>query len=445
MGLKDFIVTPVLLILVYTLAYLIRKKVSDQNIKKYFIPGLSLKIIGAIALGLIYQYYYDGGDTFSYFDNGSKYIWEAFWDSPIKALQLILANGENNPNTFEYASEILYYYDQPSYFVVRIAGIFDIFTFHTYSATAVLFALLSFSGIWAMFLVFYKMFPKMHLQLAIALFFIPSVFFWGSGLLKDSITLGALGWATYAFVQIFLFRKKLVSSIVILLISFFSIYEVKIYILLCFVPALMIWYYMVNMGKVKNLVIKAMILPFTIILLFAGGYYSVKLIGQENRRYNLDRLSFTAESTARWLSFVSEREGGSGYTLGDFDYSISGIVRKTPSAIWVTLFRPYMWEVKNLVMFFSALESFILLIFTVSVLVNIIIQRKIMMLFTNPVVVFCLVFSIIFAFARGISTYNFGTLVRYKIPMMPFYIIGLFILLFYSKRSRKFLLLTSRE
>lgn len=182
-----------------------------------------------------------------------------------------------------------------------------------------------------------------------------------------------------------------------------------------------------------------MILPFTILFLLAGGYYSVELIGQENRRYNLERLSYTAESTARWLSYVSEREGGSGYTLGDFDYSFSGIIRKTPSAIWVTLFRPYMWEVKNLAMFFSALESLILLIFTVSVLVNIIIQRKIMTLFTNPVVVFCLVFSIIFAFAIGISTYNFGTLVRYKIPMMPFYIIGLCLILFQSSRKRRFI------
>jgi hypothetical protein len=445
MGLKDFIVTPVLLVLIYTLAYWFRGNLSDRNTRRYFVPALSLKIIGAISLGLIYQFYYEGGDTFIYFDRGSKFIWEAFWDSPLKAMQLIFANGEYNPNTFEYASEILHYNDLSSYFVVRIAGIFDILTFHTYSATAVLFALFSFSGIWAMFLVFYRMFPKMHLQLAIALFFIPSVFFWGSGLLKDSITLGALGWSTYTFVQIFINRRKFVTSTVILLISFYFIYTIKIYILLCLVPAFMIWYYLVHMGKIKNIVLKAMILPFTLTFLLAGGYYSVKIIGQENRRYNLEKLSYTAESTARWLSYVSEREGGSGYTLGDFDYSLSGIIRKTPSAIWVTLFRPYVWEVKNLVMFLSALESFILLIFTIAVIIKAILMRKIDNLFSNPVIVFCLLFSIIFAFAVGISTYNFGTLVRYKIPMMPFYIMGLFLLLSHSKRSRKLVRLTSRE
>lgn len=445
MSLQDFIVTPVLLILIYVLAIVIRRNVADKLTRKYFIPGLSLKIIGAISLGLIYQFYYEGGDTFNYFDKGSKYIWEAFWDSPAKALQLMFANGEYNPETFEYASEIIYYNDLPSYFVVRVASFFDLFTFHTYSATAILFAVFSFSGLWAMYMVFYRMLPKMHLQLAIAIFFIPSVFFWGSGILKDTITLGALGWAVYAFAEIFMFKRNFLLGSVLLGFSFFMIYEIKIYILLCLVPALMIWFYMAKIGKIRNLVLKTMILPFTIVLLVFGGYYSVKFIGEENHRYKLERLSYTAESTARWLSYVSEKQEGSGYTLGDFDYSANGILRKTPAAIWVTLFRPYLWEAKNLVMFFAAVESLLLLIFTVVVIVSIILKKRIAVLFSNPIVVFCLIFSITFAFAIGLSTYNFGTLVRYKIPMMPFYLIAMFILYSYTKRPRKFVAFTSSE
>ena len=63
--------------------------------------------------------------------------------------------------------------------VIKIAAVLDIFTFATYSATAVLFAVLSFSGMWVLFLAFYRIKPAMHLALAIAIFFIPSVFFWG--------------------------------------------------------------------------------------------------------------------------------------------------------------------------------------------------------------------------------------------------------------------------
>ena len=47
-------------------------------------------------------------------------------------------------------------------------------------------------------------------------------------------------------------------------------------------------------------------------------------------------------------------------------------------------------------------------------------------------------FSLFLAFAIGISTSNFGSLVRYKIPVMPFYIASLFIINYYdSLRDKK--------
>jgi hypothetical protein len=442
---KDLIVTPLLLILIYLLAYILRYFVANNTIRRYFLPGLTLKIIGALAVGFIYQFYYGGGDTFAYFEMGSRFIWEAFMDSPIKAFQLIFSDGSYYPETMEYASKILFYEDKPSYFVVRVAGFFDIFTFHTYSATACLFALLSFSGLWAMYTSFYKMFPRLHLEIAVALFFIPSVFFWGSGILKDSITLGALGWATYAFHAIFIERRKLISSLLILFFSFFIIYEIKIYILLCYIPALLIWLYVMYMKNVRNLVLKIMILPVSLFLLIGTGYFAVRKIGEENRRYNLERLSQTAEATARWLSYVSIREEGSAYSLGDFDYSTEGIMRKAIPAIWVTLFRPYLWEARNPVMALSAIESFLIFLFFLFVISIAVIRGRVRGLWNHPVIIFCLFFTLTFSFAVGISTYNFGSLVRYKIPMMPFFLIGLFLLLNYFKSRRKLSRLVFRE
>lgn len=437
MELIDLIVTPLLLILIFVFAYFIRYFVADHTIRKYFLPGLTLKILGAISLGLIYQFYYDGGDTFTYFNMGSRYIWEAFLDSPGKALRLIFAQGEYLPETWEYASKIIFYDDLPSFFVVRVAGIFDILTFHTYSATASLFALVSFSGLWAMYTSFYKMFPRLHLEFAIAIFFIPSVFFWGSGILKDSITLGALGWATYSFHSIFIERKNIISSLLIMMISLFTIYEIKIYILLCFIPALLIWLYVHYMNKVRNLVLKMMVFPVSVFILLGSGYFAVKKIGEENQRYNLANLTQTAEATARWLTYVSLREEGSAYTLGDFDYTTSGILKKAFPAIWVTLFRPYVWEVRNPVMALSALESLSLFLFFLFVIFIALFRRSMNKIFKQPVITFCFFFTLSFSFAVGISTYNFGSLVRYKIPMMPFFLIGLFLVLYYSKRLRK--------
>src|SRR5690606_30192240 len=96
MTLQDLVITPLYLICIYLFAFILRDKITDKNTRRYFIPGLTVKLIGAISLGLIYQFYYDGGDTFNYFNN-SKYIWEAFKDSPLKAFQLIFSDGTHAP------------------------------------------------------------------------------------------------------------------------------------------------------------------------------------------------------------------------------------------------------------------------------------------------------------------------------------------------------------
>lgn len=435
MTLQDFVITPLYLMVIYLMAYFIRGLVSDSNTKRYFIPALTVKIIGAISVGLIYQFYYGGGDTFNYFSN-SKHIWEAFKESPPLALSLIFSKNEFTSANFQYASLMYFFHDTSSYFVVRVAGLFDIFTFHTYSATAVLFAVFSFSGLWAMYRGFYDMHKKLHFEFALAIFFIPSVFFWGSGLLKDTLTLGALGWATYATIRIFLHPKRpIVLYIILLILACYAVYLIKIYILLCFSPAIILWIFLYWRKKIPSAMLRILLTPIMIAIALALGYFALVAVGEDNQRYSLESLGKTAEITANYLYYISEKQGGSSYTLGDFDYSVTGMIKKLPLAINVTLFRPYLWEAKNPIMLLSAIESLALLIFTIVILIRtkfLTTLKKI-----DPTITFCLVFALSFAFAVGFSTYNFGSLVRYKIPLIPFYLIGLFILDHYSKSAKK--------
>ena len=52
----------------------------------------------------------------------------------------------------------------------------------------------------------------------------------------------------------------------------------------------------------------------------------------------------------------------------------------------------------------------------------------------DPVILYCFLFAILFALFVGATTANFGTLVRYKIPCTPFYIIAMFLI---QDRTRK--------
>ncbi|TRX55616.1 hypothetical protein FNH22_18495 [Fulvivirga sp. M361] len=437
MELRDLIVTPIVLFIVYVLAYLIRSRVTDVNTRRYFIPALTVKIIGALAVGFIYQFYYGGGDTFAFHTHGSRIIWEAFFDDPSKGLKLFFANGEFSGDVFKYSSKIWYFKDPYSYLVIRIAFLLDLLTVSCYSATAVLFAVLSFSGIWALYLTFYSTFKSLHFWLAFGILFVPSVFFWGSGILKDTLTLGSLGWMTYSFQQVVIKQKVALQFVFIFFLAAFLIFFIKKYILLSFLPALLIWLTASYFHKIKNIVFKLLITPLIILVCIGLGYITIQQVGRDDPRYALSNLAKTAQVTAYDIRYGwGARFGdGSGYSLGELDGSFGNMFRLAPQAINVSLFRPYLWEVKNPLMLLSALEALSCFVLTLWVMFKISPKRFLFNLF-KPEVLFCLVFSMVFAFAVGISTYNFGTLARYKIPLLPFYFTAMILLYHYGKLKK---------
>lgn len=415
---------------------------TDEVTRRYFFPALTVKLIGALALGFIYQFYYSGGDTYNFHTHGSRHIWEAFMDNPSAGLEMMLSDGVHKGSFFRYSSRIYFFQDPSSYFIIRIAAFFDLFTFSTYSSTALFFALISFIGMWLFFLTFYRRYPELHKWIAIASFFIPSVFFWGSGLLKDTIMMGCLGAATYAFDALLLQRRFSIGKVLLLVLCLFVVFSVKKFILQAFLPSVMLWVYLSYVGRIRSKALKVMLLPFVLAIIGVSGYYAVVKVGEGDSRYSVDRIAFTARETAMDIGYLTGRDAGSGYTLGELDGTIPGMVKLAPKAINVSLFRPYVWEVRNPLMLLSALESLAMLLLTV----QIIFRKRLGLLrvLAKPDIIFCLTFSIIYAFAVGISTFNFGTLVRYKIPLLPFFVMAL-ILSYYENSDTTVEALESTE
>lgn len=421
MGLQDLIITPIYFFILLSVAYIIRPLVTNKTTKPYFIPGLLFKFFGAIALGLIYQFYYDGGDTFNYHAHGSRWIWQAIMDNPVKGIQLLFISGtEHIGALFQYTSHIWYYRDPNSYMIIKIAAFFDLFTLSTYSATALFFASFSFSGLWALFSILNRIYPYCQKHIAIAVLFVPSVIFWGSGLLKDTLTLGALGWITYCMFQIVIFKKN--KWILPLLFFAWMIYSIKIYILICFVASAIVFLYKYYINAIKSGLIRLFMMPFLLSIFISLGFLIMDQISQRDSRYSLTKISETARITAYDIRYGWGARLGdnSGYTLGELDGSIESLLLLAPKGIIVSLFRPWPWEIKNPLMFIASIESFTLILLTLYMLYKVSLS-SIWKLLNQPVMLYCLCFALLFAFAVGVSTYNFGTLMRYKIPLMPFY------------------------
>ncbi|MBY0432667.1 MAG: hypothetical protein K2U26_01005 [Cyclobacteriaceae bacterium] len=436
MELKDLIVTPLLLGIVFIMAYIIRPYVTDSINRRYFFSGLIARILGAISLGLIYQFYYNGGgDTFMYHTYGSRIVWHAFLESPMLGIKLLFADGVQYKDIYQYASDIYYFRDPNSYAVIRLASIFDLFTFSTYSATAILFAVISFIGAWQFYLTFYEQYPHLHRPLAIVAFFIPSVFFWGSGILKDSITLACLGISTYQIYKIFIKKEYGLGNIVLLLSSLFVIYAIKKFILQAYLPAVIVWIGAVNTKAIRSSVLRILLVPFLVGSAVLLSYYAMYKVGEGDDRYSLAKISETARVTAYDIRYWTGREAGSGYDIGALDGTFESLVRLIPQAINVSLFRPYIWEVRNPLMLLSSIESLSLTLLVVVVLFRK--GKKLFIALTQPNILFTLLFGLVFSFAVGVSTFNFGSLARYKIPVLPFICTSFILMLDYSNRVRK--------
>ena len=443
MELRDFIVTPIIIFLVYVGAYLVRPYMTDSVNRKYFVPALSVRILGALAMGFIYQYYYHGGDTFNYHTFGSRIVWESFIENPGSGLRLIFGSTDDEPGIYKYSSRIPFFHDPNSYFVIRIAAFFDLLTFSTYSATAVLFSVISFVGMWMLFLTFYKQYPHLHQSIALATFFVPSVFFWGSGLLKDTVIIGCLGIATYHISILFIERRIIMRSILVLIGVLYVIFKIRVFVLQAYLPAVILWIMASNFRSIRSVLIKLMIVPFVACALLFSVYYAVVKIGENDVKYSVANLAKTSKITAYDIGFFTGRDAGSHYSLDIPDWTPLGMLQASPAAVNVSLFRPYVWESRNPLMFISSLESTFLLLFSLYVLLKNF--RHLFSSLGNYNVLFCLVFSITFAFAVGISTFNFGTLARYRIPLLPFYLLALIIMSNYSNNDKKLNVLDATE
>lgn len=435
LSLSDLLLTPIFLAIIYGIAYGLRPKLTNKITKKYYIPGLTLKLVGGIALGLVYEFVYGGGDTARYFHE-SKVITRAFYDSPLIGIKLLLSNGEIDPATLRYASQMGWYTASTEFFIVKISGLFGIFCNSTYTVIALFFAFTSFLGMWAMFLTFLKIYPSLHKKFAIAIFYLPSVFFWGSGLMKDSITIGALGLVFFGFYRAFIEKKAIPNSLILTLIGAFVLYSVKLYILLAFLPIALFWVFLENNRRIKNTTLRTLLKPLFIVVGISVSVLGTLNLSEGNERYDIDKIGERTKINAEYLTsdFV---QTGSAYNIGTFDGSLGSLFTVAPQAIVVALYRPFIWEVRNPAMLLSALEASFFIFLTLQFIFKVGFLKTLKLISSKPILTFCMIFSLAMAFAVGTNSGNFGSLVRYKIPLMPFYLSALFIMKGHLQQTRK--------
>lgn len=428
----DFLLLPFYLVIIFFVAYQIRQRFYPVGHpwRKYFMTGLFVKILGAIFISLIYRYYYGWGDTALYHWH-AKLINSAFDESFVKWYNMLFRIPEWYDGAYtQYTMQMDWYQAPAEYTVCSILAVIMLFTFNTFLPSAVILAAIAYSGIWALFRTFATKYPDTTKYIAIAVLYIPSTIMWGSGIFKDTICMFSLGWMTYGAFRLLINRDFRFRTVAITAISFFLLASIKIYILIAFIPAIIFWILTTYSYKIKSAFVRFIMTIGIVAVCFGGFVYVMQTYSEVFGKYSLDRIAKTSYLIS---NYIQEQTGdqGSAYNLGEVSPTAVGMLSKFPAAVNVTLFRPYLWETKKIIQLINALEATIFLLITFKVLFTLGLKTFWKTVTGDPTIQFCLIFTLIFAFAVGISSGNFGTLSRYRIPCLPFF--GLTLVLTYYK------------
>lgn len=414
-----------------------RRKIESPVLRRYHKITFWIKVFACFCYAIFVEYISRGDTTTLYFPEGYN-LYKKVLEEPSNITYLFGPGTDIDQSMLASPKLLGYFKDDSNFMVIRLTAMLCFLSLGKYMVVNLFFAMFAFTGIWKLFLFFYKQFPVLQKHFAFAILFLPTFTFWSSGILKDPLAVSAMGWFTYCSYELLVDKKNVIKNSVILMGCIYLLSVVKVYILVAYLPALAIFLLLKNASMMKNAFVKALMVGGFIlgsILGFSSVYSSmqdaiVEYAGDDLTEGIMDRQN----------NFIRQSKNeGSYFTLGvEFDASSPlGLLKIAPAAIVATLFRPFIWESRNVSTLLSSFESLTIMLFTLFVFFKAGIKNFFLNIFKRAIVIYCLFFSLVFAIFVGATTLNFGTLVRYKIPCMPFYIIALIFILYYSTGKNK--------
>lgn len=389
----------------------VRKNKKDAIV----ISALFLKIAAGILLGLLYKFHYKGGDTFFYYQEAGT-ITNYFLGHPGRIIQIFFATLE-----IPDLKDGIVFYDQPRALLFsKIISVFYLVTGGNYWIIGAFLSLINFICIHLLVSELNKGFKGIKKATVFAFYFLPTFVFWTSGLLKESLAIGALAVAV-ALVLRFIRTEEYgkFKDWLYLIISAILLWELKYYYAAIAIPMLagiLIFNIASKRKKVHPVLLFA--------VFFAG------VLSFSNLTYNLDfSRILTVIYDNHQIGLASS--GNDAIHYHTFDGSLNGFLLNLPLAFFSGLFRPSIFDASNPLQFLAAVENLMVFVFSIAALWKL--RQKIFVKNTFVIATLMYVFSlcIFLAFAAP----NFGTLSRYKVGYWPFFVLLVFIANFQKKRS----------
>ncbi|MBC8034317.1 MAG: hypothetical protein H7Y03_09235 [Chitinophagaceae bacterium] len=339
-----------LLFIIYLLffCWLISKTTSFKSTGlsvKWLIGLFLVKLAGAVIYGFIYRGFGNTSDTWQIF-NYSIEEYNFLLKHPLGYLRRI--NLELNPFYDQELSDFFgtkgsFWNDLKDQVLIKAEVLFNVFSFGNYYVNCIFYIYLTFGGYIALYKALMMIYPGSQITSLIAAFFIPSTFFWTSGMYKDGVLFMLFGYIIYHLVL--LTRARQNGSWVIVLLSIIVIGILRSYLLLILLPCLLSWWLAIKRPALS--------------LVYFGIIVSVCIIGFFCLPIAFPSFNLPQILIERRQEFMA-LEANTSLPAGELRPGFLSFLHTLPEAFNYGFLRPYLWENKGIIYLPFAIELVVL-------------------------------------------------------------------------------------
>jgi hypothetical protein len=448
---------------------------------------LLIKIIGCYAY---YRFYFSGnangpqGDSYDTL-TGSNIMFQAIYENPLDYIKMLFGihseletDALYNPyfdkiNDWSQAKPADNFFLNDNRTSVRFHAFIRLFSFGNYAVHALSMIIVSFSGQFAFYKTFKSYFPQKEKLLMAIIFFVPSVLFWSSGVLKEPLALCLMGFFLYSFFKLFIHHQYHLKTIFCLIVTVLSFVVLKPYILMLLILPLIV-FVLVQKLQVKKVALCYAISLMTIfsvslitlkfvfhkdviktivvrqndfINLSKGGIFFinttnyVRLNPNDTNQYtyvdaekttckikphtklmywkinnNNDTIFVNDNQDTSVYRFVSScMPAGSAISMQRLTYSVSSFAKLLPIALYNVIAKPFFYDSHSSSELVASLENLCYILFFICCFVFH--TRKPI---DKNMLYLCISIAITAFLLIGLTTTVMGAIVRYKVPFIPF-------------------------
>jgi hypothetical protein len=384
--------TLIFVILSFCLCILVRKKRLLSNVE--ICVGFGFKVLMGCIYGYIFQRYYGGDDTWAMHAaslNETKLLLsdpgQFFWEfGPTTALR-------NANYTLRFIP--LYLSDLEYCLQAKTLGIINLISRGNYYINVLFFNFIVFWGHYWLFVLLTKKYPSKRQLLFIAIFLVPPIIFWLSGIRADGLL--------FFFTALLIFEVnnwleiKKASSVILIGLSFFGMLVFRPYHAILMVPAAGAWI-IATKFRIRAVKVFAWVYGVSFALILLGFFVSPEK----------NFFSVVSTQQARFM----ELHGKTVYALDKLEPNPKSFIKVLPQAFANSLLRPMIWEAEGLLQIVSSLQTTAVLLLIGLCIIR---HNNINSWLTNPLTLCFLFYSLSLYIIVGFIVPFPGAIVRYRV------------------------------